>query len=304
MVSLIGTSKIFHSRHGSEISKLSWTLSTSNRFALLGISQGGPVSVAYAVRHPERVTHLILYGAYARGWGKRGEEQDLIRRQALLTLTRHGWGKDIPAYRQTWTSIFMPEATLGQWRWFNELQRASTSADNAARFLEEFGKIDVRDELPQVTAPTLVLHCRDDAVSPFEEGRLLATLVPGARFVPLEGKNHLPQEGDPCWKALIAEIQRFLDSGDDAAADVRARLVVPKSVFVDRPDGALIPREREVAELVARGLSNRQIAEALVITERTAESHVQHILDKLGLTSRSQIAAWAVDRGLHKLSHD
>ena len=274
-----------------------------DRFPLLGISQGGPVSVAYAVRHPERVTHLIIYGAYARGWANRRQEQAFIVRNTMMMLTKQGWGKDNPVFRQIWTVLDMPEATLEQMHWFDDLQRASTSPDNAVRFQAEFGKIDVRDLLSQVKVPTLVLHCRDDAVAPFEEGRLLAAHIPNARFVPLEGKNHHPLEGDPCWEALIAEVRRFLSSpGYDTAAAATAVSHRRKETEGDKRPGLLTQREREVAGLLARGLTNRQIAERLVITERTAESHVQHILDKLEFSSRSLIAAWAIEHGLHKTS--
>lgn len=197
----------------------------------------------------------------------------------------------------------MPEATLEQMRWFDDLQRASTSPDNAVRFQAEFGKIDVRDLLSQVKVPTLVLHCRDDAVAPFEEGRLLAAHIPNARFVPLEGKHHHPLEGDPCWKALIAEVWRFLGlPGHDPAAAALAVLHRRKEGEGDKHHGLLTQREREVAGLLARGLTNRQIAGRLVITERTAESHVQHILGKMGFNSRSQIAGWAEEQGLHRPS--
>jgi len=272
------------------------------RFPLLGISQGGPVAAAYTVRHPDRVSHLIIYGAYARGWAKRGAaaQQEL---EMQVALTRLGWGKDNPAYRQVFTSQFMPGGTLEQMSWFNDLQRVSTSPDNAARIQREFGNIDIRELLPRVTVPTLVLHCRDEARVPFAEGRLVASLIPNARFVPLEGKNHLPQEGDPCWKPLIAEVQRFLDTGrDDTAIGAMAGSTRPEGLVGNAHPGLLTPREREVAALIARGLSNREIAKALVITERTAESHVQHILDKMEFGSRSQIAAWAAERGLHKPS--
>lgn len=183
------------------------------RFPLLGISQGGAVAAAYTVRHPERVSHLIMYGTFARGWANRGRA---TRKEfdAQLGLIRLGWGKDNPAYRQVFTSQFMPEATLEQMRWFNDLQRVSTSPDNAVRLQKASGDIDVRELLPQVTVPTLVLHCRGDARVPFEEGRLVASLIPNAHFVPLDGKNHLPQEGDPCWEPLIAEARRFLGPSD------------------------------------------------------------------------------------------
>lgn len=269
-----------------------------DRFPLLGISQGGSVSVAYAVRHPERVSHLILYGAYALGWAKRGQAAQ-VEYDMQISLTRLGWGRDNPAYRQVFTSQFMPEATLEQMRWFNDLMRASTSPENAVRIQMEFGKIDVVDLLPRVTVPTIVLHCAGDARVPFEEGRRMAPLIPNCRFVPLEGKNHLPQEGDPCWEPLVAEVRRFLDTAEHVPAV--GGVVPPAAEDTGRTlPGGLTAREQEVAGLIARGLTNREIAERLVVTERTAESHVQHILDKLGLSSRGRIAAWAVEQGLHK----
>src|SRR5262249_33207198 len=159
-----------------------------------------------------------------RGWANRGQEQESIVRNTMMMLTKQGWGKNNPVFRQIWTVLDMPEATPDQMRWFDDLQRASTSPDNAVRFQAEFGKIDVCDLLSQVKVPTLVLHCRDDAVAPFEEGRLLAAHIPNARFVPLEGKHHHPLERDPCWEPLIAEVWRFLGPlGGDTAVDAPAR---------------------------------------------------------------------------------
>jgi serine/threonine protein kinase/pimeloyl-ACP methyl ester carboxylesterase len=180
------------------------------RFPLLGISQGGAVAIAYAVRHPERVSHLILYGAYARGWITRDSAEEIEQRQAQLTLVRLGWGRDNPAFRQLWTSLYAPDASPEQAQSFNDLQRMSTSSENAVKLLNEMGKIDVVDLLPQVKVPTLVLHCRDEAGVPFEEGRILAGSIPGAGFVPLEGRNHLLLEGDPSWSTFVKEIRRFL----------------------------------------------------------------------------------------------
>ena len=186
----------------------------AERFALLGISQGGPVAIEYAVRHPERVTHLILYGTYARGFARRGASQEeLEQRQAMLTLTQHGWGQNNPAFRQIWTTHFMPQATSTQMQWFNELQRISTSPENAVRILTEFSQIDVLDRLPQVAVPTLVLHCDDDAQVPFKAGREVAATIPGARFVTLHGKNHLMLETEPAWQRFLLEIGEFLGTG-------------------------------------------------------------------------------------------
>ncbi len=181
-----------------------------DQFPLLGISQGGAVAIAYAVRHPEKVSHLILYGAYARGWARRESADEIEQRQAQLTLVRLGWGKDNPAFRQLWTTLYAPDATPEQAQSFNDLQRVSTSPENAVALLNAMGNIDVVDLLPQVKVPTLVLHCRDEAGVPFEEGRLIASSIPGARFVPLEGRNHLLLEGDPSWGSFVKEVRRFL----------------------------------------------------------------------------------------------
>ncbi|MEP6707398.1 MAG: alpha/beta fold hydrolase [Pyrinomonadaceae bacterium] len=181
-----------------------------DRFPILGISQGGPVAVAYAVRYPEKVSHLILYGSYARGWAKRGLSEDTERRQVQNALIKLGWGQDNPAFRQLWTTQYVPDGTPEQWKWFNDLHRISTSPDNAVRLEYELGQIDVVDLLSQVKVPTLVLHCRDEIQVPFEEGRLLAAKIPGARFVPLEGRNHLLLESEPAWPRFVTEVRRFL----------------------------------------------------------------------------------------------
>jgi pimeloyl-ACP methyl ester carboxylesterase len=186
-----------------------------NRFILLGISQGGSTAIAYTVRHPEKVSHLILYGAFALGWAKRGLPQDSIEeRQALAKLTEIGWGRDNPVYRQIFTSMFVPEATTEHMRSFNDLQRMSTSPELAAKFWVEFGNIDVLDLLPRVKLPTLVLHSRHDAVVPFEAGRQLAASISGARFIPLESKNHILLENEPAWRQFVAEIHHFVGVED------------------------------------------------------------------------------------------
>jgi serine/threonine protein kinase/pimeloyl-ACP methyl ester carboxylesterase/tetratricopeptide (TPR) repeat protein len=210
-----------------------------DRFPLLGISQGGAVAIAYAVRHPEKVSHLILYGAYARGWITRDSEEEIEQRQAQLTLVRLGWGKDNPAFRQLWTTLYAPDATPEQAQSFNDLQRISTSPENAVKLLNEMGKIDVVDLLPQVKVPTLVLHCRDEAGVPFEEGRKLAGSIPGARFVPLEGRNHLLLEGAPSWSMFVKEIRRFLGTEDTSAltqASDSGKVAKPDLKRSDLPD--------------------------------------------------------------------
>jgi len=181
------------------------------RFALLGISQGCAISIAYAVRYPERVSHLILYGGFAVGSNRlarsaaQKEEDD-----ALLTLTRLGWGKENPAFRQLFTSQFMPGGTQEQADWFNELQRTTVSAEVAARIVEANADTDVTALLPRVKVPTLVLHARGDARVPFESGRRMAAGIPGARFVTLPGRNHLFLESEPAFGQFLEHTRTFL----------------------------------------------------------------------------------------------
>jgi pimeloyl-ACP methyl ester carboxylesterase len=185
-----------------------------NRFPLLGISQGGPVAIAYAVRHPQRVTHLVLLGSYAQGRRKRARTSDeLDLAEARVNIVRLGWGRPDPTYRQIFMSRFLPEATQEQWRSFDELQRRSTSPDNAWRFVDEFANIDITNLAPKLTVPTLIMCSRREPDNNFEQSRLLAALIPKSRLVPLDSSNHLLPERDPAWKHFLAEIDRFLPGG-------------------------------------------------------------------------------------------
>ena len=188
-----------------------------DRFALMGMSQGAPVSIAYAVRHPERVSRLILSGGFALGWHKRGNAADVARAEASIALIRDGWGRDNPASRQMFTSLIVPDATLEEMRWFNDLERESASAETAIRLLQVIGDIDVVDLLPRVCVPTLVLHSRGDARTPFEHGLTLARSIPNARFVALESKNHLILSHEPTWPDYVNELCGFLDTTDRSA---------------------------------------------------------------------------------------
>jgi pimeloyl-ACP methyl ester carboxylesterase len=181
-----------------------------DRFALLGISQGCAVSVAYAVRHPERVTHLVLYGGFTRGRLRRGSPAQMEEFDAIVTLMRHGWGQDNPAFRQIFTSRLVPDGTAEQMNWWNELQRVTASPENAIRIREAVDRADVSDLLPKVRQKTLVMHRRGDAMQPFEEGRRLAGMIPGARFVALDGRNHVMLEGENEWPRFLEEIRGFL----------------------------------------------------------------------------------------------
>jgi class 3 adenylate cyclase/pimeloyl-ACP methyl ester carboxylesterase len=181
------------------------------RVPLLGISQGGAVAVAYAVRRPERVSHLILYGAFARG-GKKRSPAEKERRDAMTTLMRLGWGTDNPTFRQMFTGLFIPGATHEQADIFNELQRRTTSPECAVRYFDVVNDFDIVDLLSKVKAPTLVMHVRDDQMVPIEAGRQLAAGIPGARFIALPGRNHLFLEHEPASDRFFEEINLFLRS--------------------------------------------------------------------------------------------
>jgi pimeloyl-ACP methyl ester carboxylesterase len=184
--------------------------SGQERFALLGISQGAAVSIEYAVRHPERVSALILFGGYAAGWRIDATAQDLREREAVMTLTASGWGQDNPAYRQIFSSTFMPSATAEELSWFNEFQRLTTSPGNAVRFLSAFGDIDVRDQLARVSAPTLVIHSRGDRRIPVSTGRDIAAAIPNAEFLMLDSDSHLLLGREPASMDFVEAVGEFL----------------------------------------------------------------------------------------------
>jgi pimeloyl-ACP methyl ester carboxylesterase len=182
-----------------------------DRFSLLGVSQGGAVAVAYAARHPDRVSRLVLFGAYAQGRLRRATSDEQQRESALqVEMVRLGWGREDPAFRRFFTSSFIPDAPPELWESFAELLRRTTSAENAARLLESWAAIDVTEDATRVQAPTLVLHARDELRVPSEQGRRLATLIPGARFVPLASRNHLLRADEPAWNEFLGEVEAFL----------------------------------------------------------------------------------------------
>jgi len=255
------------------------------RFPLLGISQGASIAIAYTVRHPERVSHLILHGAYARGKLKRSlTPQQRKEAETMAELAELGWGQENPAFRQFFTTQFIPDGTTEQHRWFNELERVSASPENAARFMRIFDQIDVTALAPQVSCPTLVLHPNHDARVPFDEGRLFAGLIPGARFVPLESRNHILLENEPAWRQWLSEVRAFLPAVSGGG-----------TAFAE-----LTPRERELVELIAQGLDNAQIAARLALSEKTVKNHITSIFMKLAAENRSQVIVLAREAGFGK----
>jgi pimeloyl-ACP methyl ester carboxylesterase/DNA-binding CsgD family transcriptional regulator len=252
------------------------------RFALLGASRGGATAIEYATRHPERVSHLVLYGAFARGRLKRGGGQEKIEETLLYhRLAALGWGTGNAAFRQVFTAEFLPGATPDLMQAFDDLQRASAFAADAVRLMEASAHIDVTGLAPRVSCPTLVLHARNDLRVPFEEGRVLAALIPGARLVPLESRNHILLETEPAWSRFLEEVNAFLPVAGMGA-----------DTF-----GRLSARERELLELLARGLDNHQIAARLGLKEKTVRNHISSVFAKLGVESRAQAIVRARDAG-------
>ena len=187
------------------------------RFTLFGMSQGGAIAIAYAARHPDQVARLVLFGAYARGVLRRDlTQQQRDEAETLVKLIRLGWGRDNPAFRQVFTSQFIPDGTREQHDWFNELERISASPENAACIVETLYGLDVTAEAQKVRVPTLVMHSRHDERVPFEEGRQIAALIPSARFVPLEGRNHVLLNGEPAWRRFLEEFRAFAGDTDDS----------------------------------------------------------------------------------------
>jgi pimeloyl-ACP methyl ester carboxylesterase/DNA-binding CsgD family transcriptional regulator len=270
-----------------------------DRFALLGISQGAGVAIAYAVKHPEQVSHIILYGGYAQGRLKRNATPEQIEEAEIRKkLIRLGWGRDNPAFRQLFTSLFIPEGTLEQLNAFNELQKVSTSPDNAARFVHEFNLTDVCELATQVTIPTLVLHAQHEVETSFDQGRLLATLIPDAQFVPLDSKNHILLEHEPAWQRFLQEVQNFIqvDATPEGSA-LAASETNPQPDWLDHKIAALTDREREILELIAQGLSNTQISEQLILSPKTVKNHITHIFSKMQVKTRAEAIVQAREAG-------
>lgn len=253
------------------------------RFALLGISQGAAIGVAYSSRHPERVSHLVMHGGYARGRMVRAvTERDREEAETMIKLAELGWGKGDPAFRQFFTSQFIPDATRAQHDAFNEQQRLSTSPANAARLMREFGLIDVRAALAGVSCPTLVTHSRGEGRVPFDEGRLLAGGIDGAELLPIDSRNHLLLDGEPAATLWQEAVLGFL------GADHSARHAIE----------ALTPRQRELLEWLAQGRDNAQIAALMALSEKTVRNQVSAVLTRLDLETRAQAIVYAREAGL------
>jgi pimeloyl-ACP methyl ester carboxylesterase/DNA-binding CsgD family transcriptional regulator len=253
-------------------------------FPLLGISQGAAIAVAYAARHPERVRQLILMGGFSTSYfsSKGANAKTLEEAETLLKLVELGWGSPLAAFRNVFVSKFLPDASDEQRRAFDLLQNTTTSPEMAMRSLRAMYSIDVREAATQVRCPTLVLHVKGDQLATFDQGRRLASLIPGARFVPLEGNNHIPFEQEPAWAALVQQLRGFL--GGEARPGA--------------PAGTLTPRQREVLQRVAFGQTDKLIARELQLSPRTVEMHVASAMKALGSKTRSEAVRAATEQGL------
>ena len=249
-------------------------------FTLLGVSQGALFCTAYAAKHPERVSRLILYGGYARGWARRNDPEGERECRAIADLARVGWGRSNPVFRQIFTSRFIPRGTADQMEWFNELCRKTTVGENAARILENRANLDISGLLKEVRTPTLVIHARRDAVTPIAESQILASEIPGAEFVELDSENHIPLRDEPAWARFREVVLNFMGVEETSASFE-----------------SLSPREREILTLITDGLANAQIADRLDISEKTVRNHVTNLFDKLGVWTRAQAIVFARDHG-------
>jgi len=258
-----------------------------DRFVLFGMGGGGGgIAMSYAVRHPGRVSHLVLYGCNTRGpLGDKPTAEQEAEAKARLKVIELGWPNENPGYGQFFSTMHIPDATAEQSSSFNELLRQTTSPANAVALLNAYNRSNVREIVPQIRCPTLVLHPRADSIIPLEQGRRVASLIPGARFVPLDSRNRILLETEPAWRQFDEALGDFLPRRSVASPAVPAL-------------GDLTARERQILEVVAEGLDNYEIAARLKISEKTVRNHVSTIFSKLNAKSRAQAVALARDAGL------
>lgn len=244
-----------------------------DRFALLGMSQGGPAAITYAIRHPRRVSRLVLYGTFA------ARVRDPEMESAFLQMIKVGWARPDSTFRRVFTSLMIPGASEEQAGWLDALQRHATTADNAIRARRGRWPDDVRELLPEVTVPTLVVHARRDRMIDFEEGRACAAGIPDSRLVSLDSDNHITLPDEPAWPVFLDELGGFLAPDRVGAA-------------ASRPDlRSLTDRELDVLRLVGQGRDNTEVARDLALSVRTVERHLTSVYTKLGVSGRSARAA-------------
>ena len=255
-----------------------------DRFAMLGVSGGSAVALAFAVAHPDRVSRLVLNGTVCGepiDWSGEGWEEE----QTYRSLIRVGWAREDPVFRRVFTSRFIPDATEDQMRWFDDLQRMSTSPANAVASRIARQEVDIVDDLPRIAAPTLVLQSLGDRSTTFDNAVVVSSLVPDARLVPLQSRNHILLADEPAWQVFIDEVGAFLEP--ERLSD--------RSTSPAAPVEDLSPREVDVLRLAADGRTNEEIAAALGLSPRTVERHLSNVYAKLGFSGRAARAAAVAD---------
>jgi pimeloyl-ACP methyl ester carboxylesterase/DNA-binding CsgD family transcriptional regulator len=258
----------------------------SERFAMLSMAQGARIGMAYSAANPDRVGRLVLFQPSTSGRGAPGRDPAQAEEERTrLKAMELGWQTHQPAYTRFFTSMYIPGASPEQVRAYGDLLRSTTSPAIAMTMQHSFHMTDVRDDVSKVRCPTLVLHSRDNAIVPFDEGRAVASLIPGARFVALDSGNHVLIDTEPAWRQLVDALDYFLPRQPNRSSIALGAL------------DELSVRETEVLELVAQGLDNGTIASRLGISERTARNYVSAIVSKLGVNSRAQVIVRAREAG-------
>lgn len=260
------------------------------QFVLFGACQGAAIAIEYAAKHPERVSHLVLVGAYMQGINKR-KASDFAHKEAeaLVNIVEVGWGRENSAFRRLFSTLFIPDSNPEQLASFDELQRKTVTPKRAACLLRSFYNVDVLEFARKVRCPTIVFHATSDGRIPFEEGRRTASAIPGAEFVPLESRNHILLDHQPAWDRFFVELDAFLQRHP-----VRdAKRAMPR---LDE----LTPAEDRVLDLLASGVNNTEISRRLTISEKTVRNHINHIFSKLAVQDRSEAIVLARDAGYGK----
>lgn len=251
------------------------------RFSLVGICQGGPVAIEFTARQPDRVSNLVLYGTYARGKNRRTIPMEAEKAKLMLELMELGWAHEDHAFMRVFATQFQPEGSIEHLRSWCELQRVATSAANAVQLARVSFDVDVQESAARLSCPTLVVHPDRDAAVPVEEGRLLAQMIPGARFLQLNSPNHFLLRDEPARAALVEALHAFLAPAPGC-----------EGVFA-----GLTGREKELLHFLARGLDNHQIAAHLDISEKTVRNHVSNIFAKLDVETRAKAVFVAREAG-------